>query len=229
MKYKSIKSNLKYFILLLALYSFFLIPNTSVRATSPTRYYAGYFGNNNPDGIRGKILTIDSSVPLGEFFSEWISIGISYSPLYWIQLGYTQRWTWWIFPPFPYITLDFYLERQDAYFYWITYCILKPIVGITYTYELYYKEPGPYAWHFKVCEGQTTIWFGDTFTNPSSRIDLSAFVETTVTSIDIDGSHFTNLKYYNDPNWYLWSYHTTYNDDDPPYWTESISHHEFYA
>jgi hypothetical protein len=60
MKYKDVKLNPKYLIVLFALYSFFLISSTDVQVESPTRYYAGYYGLNNPEGLRSHILTIDS-------------------------------------------------------------------------------------------------------------------------------------------------------------------------
>jgi len=82
-------------------------------------------------------------------------------------------------------------------------------------------------WHYTIREGQNFIFGGDIATVPSTHIDLQAFVETTVTSIPIDGSHFTNLKYFNDPNWYLWSGHSPY--DTGPYSVQQISHYEFYA
>jgi len=229
MKYKKNISVLKYLIILFALYSIFLTPITSVRAVSPTRYRTGYWGTNNPDGFRGNLLTIDSPMDWNEFLAEWGTVIISYTQFYWVQLGFCQHWYFLFYPWFGWPTMDFYLERQDAYYHWRSYFILKPIIGHTYTYELYYKMMGdPYAWHFKVSEGQNTIWFGDTSTSPSTRIDLQAMVETSKTNIDIDGSHFTSLKYYNNL-WYSWSGHITNNYDYPPYYTESISHREFYA
>lgn len=232
MNYKSIKSELKYIVILFALYSFFLVPITSVRATSPNRYHAGYYGLNNPDGIRGDILTIDSSVIYDEFFAEWVCVIISYSPHYWVQLGYFQHWSWWIFPPFPYIRLDFYFERMHAVWPYrsLSYSWLRPLVGHTYTYEIKYKVIDLNMWHYKILEGQNFIFGGDIASLPSTHVQLQALVETTHTSIRIDGSHFTNLKYFNDPNWYLWS--VSYPVSTPPGSPYSVQYefpYEFYA
>lgn len=46
-------------------------------------------------------------------------------------------------------------------------------------------------------------------------------------NIDIDGSHFTYLKYLN-TLWYYWTGHII-KHDYPPYWTEDRGHREFYA
>jgi len=226
MNYKSIKLELKYFVILFALYSFFLVPTTSVRAASSV-YHAGYYGNNDPDGIRGDILTIDSYVQKYELFAEWVCVIISYSPHYWVQLGYFKHWSWfWIIP---YTRFDFYFERVHAVwpYHWMTYSWLLPLIGHTYTYEIKYKFDGFNSWHYKILEGQNFIFGGDIASNPSTHIDLQALVESTHTSIQIDGSHYTNLKYFNDPNWYLWSGHSPY--DTGPYSVQEISHYEFYA
>lgn len=128
---------------------------------------------------------------------------------------------------FPVPTLDFYFERNDAYLHWTSIHLLKPIVGHTYNYELYYEFTAYYCWHFKVREGSTVVWQGSSVTNPQTYIDISAYVETSVTSIDIDGSHFSSLKYYTGSNWYLWSGHS--QSSNYPYYVVPISHYEFYA
>ena len=228
LKKKDVKLNIRYLLALFAIYSFFLISTTSVKAESPNRYYAGYFGNNNPEGLRSYVLTIDGSPPYPEMLAEYINIYISYQPLYWVQLGYTQYWTWWYFPPFPYINYNFYLERMDADGHWTTVCFFKPIPEHLYIYELYYNLVGaPYVWHFKVFEGQSCFWLGDTYTNPADYIDLGAFVETSSTGVNIDGSHFSNLKYYDNPNWYFWSSIISWSTG--PYYIQPVSYYEFYA
>lgn len=225
MRLKDIKLELKYFLLLLSISTFVFLPIVNVRADSGNRYYAGYFGNNNPQGVKGTIFTEDAPPPTWEVFAEWVDIQISYSPLYWVQLGYTEQWIWAIF--FPVITINFYLEKQDSINRWSAICVLKPIVGHTYTYELYYQTGGIYPWHFKVWEWSNLIWQGETITSPSGYVDLQAFVETSLTSINIDGSHFTNLKYYTGSNWYLWDSYTPYST--PPYYVQQVHAYEFYA
>ncbi|MEJ2295946.1 MAG: hypothetical protein P8Y23_14410 [Candidatus Lokiarchaeota archaeon] len=162
--------------------------------------------------------------------AEWVNIYISYSPLYWIQLGYAQYWTRWIFPPFPYVKYDFYLERMDAYGRWITVSLFSPITDHLYIYELYYDlEGAPYVWHTRILEGQSAFWTGSSSTNPATCIDIAALVETSHTGVDIDDSHFSNLKYYDNSNWYYWSLHYSYSTPNSPYSVQTISHYEFYA
>jgi hypothetical protein len=227
LKSKNIKSELKYFLLLLSLSTFFFLPVTNARAASNNRYYAGYIGYNNPQGVKGTIFTEDAPPPLWELFAEWVDIRISYSPNYWIQTGYTEHWIWILFPFIFAITIDFYLERVDALGHWVTWSILKPIVGHTYTYELYYEGGGLYPWTCNIYEWQNLIWGGDTFTSPAGYLQLQALVETSVTSINIDGSHFTNLKYYDGSNWYLWSSYIPYYTR--PYYVQPVHPYEFYA
>lgn len=47
--------------------------------------------------------------------------------------------------------------------------------------------------------------------------------------LPVDESMDSKLKYFNDPNWYLWSGHSTYDEDDPPYSAQEESDYEFYA
>ncbi|TFG23953.1 MAG: hypothetical protein EU533_02625 [Promethearchaeota archaeon] len=221
---KQFKIELQYLLLFIALAYFLMGPIPSAQAASSTRYYAGYYGNNTPKGVSSTIYTIDSSVPLFEFFAEWVNIQISYSPNYWVQLGYQQHWI--LVFLIPVVTLDFYFERKDAIGHWEDYHIFKPIVGHTYTYKLNHVD-GDLNWHFKILEDSTVITDAYSDTNPHTYIEIKAFVETSVTSIDIDGSHFNYLKYYTGSNWYLWSYKNSYCTG--PYYVDDVSNYEFYA
>ncbi len=215
----------KYFLMLLVFSAFFMVPISYIQAVSPYRYYAGYSSSNTPMGIKGNILTVDPWPPINELLGEWVNIYISYSPLYWVQTGYVLHWYFVIFWWVP--TLDFYFEAQDSVGHTISYCALKPLVGHTYTYQIYYKQLGLYCWHFRIYEGQTYLMGLDSATNPHTYIDLAASVETSHTGTEIDGSHFTNLKYYTGSTWNLWNTHAVICSG--PYYLQQISHYEFWA
>ena len=225
MRLKDIKLELKYFLFLLSLSTFVFLPISNVQAVSSTRYHAGYYGHNNPQGVKGTIFTEDSPPPIWELFAEWVNIRISYAPNYWVQLGYQEHWIWLIF--FPIVTIDFYFERNDVTGRYASISFLKPVVGHTYKYTIYYQTGGLYCWHFNVYEWQNLIWGGDTVTNPQGYIGIEAFVETSVTSINIDGSHFSSLKYYTGSDWYLWTSYTPHSTG--PYAVQPVYPYEFYA
>lgn len=224
---------MKYFILYVAFLAFILIPTTNVRADSDDRWYAGY--NNTydpPQGVKGKIYTIEKNVPFDwyctHFYAEYVNVLISHYPKYWIQTGYIRKWwviSWPVFCPFS----DFYIETWDehsgryfTYFLW-----LKPLSGHTYTYILQNGvDIDFHYWEWTVMEGTSTIWTGKKWLDPWYPIYISAKVETTSTSINIDGSHFSDLRYFNYPpsSWPLWNSHSV----TPPCWpysTQYISHY----
>jgi hypothetical protein len=227
---------MKYFVLCIALLAFILIPTSNVRADSDDRWYAGY--NNTydpPQGVKGKIYTIQKNIPwniqCNHFLAEWVGARLNILPKYWIQTGYIGRW-WPIIPPFWYaIYTDFYIESWDSSGRYFAYLLwLKPIIGHTYTYSVQNGiDIDFHYWGWTVKEGASTIWSGTKWLDPWYPIYTEARVETTSTSIKIDGSHFSDLRYYNYPpsSWPLWQDHNSW--PYPPYTTTYVSDYEFYA
>jgi len=94
-------------------------------------------------GVAGDIYTISLYVPLGEFVAERVCIILDYSPLYWIQVGYTKEDN----------TIYFYAEKRDSEGW--TYIPLSgtPKAGATYTYMIewaYVWGEDPHRWYAKV-------------------------------------------------------------------------------
>ncbi|MHA1643244.1 MAG: hypothetical protein ACTSUX_02225 [Promethearchaeota archaeon] len=207
---------------------FIFSPISNVRATSSTRYYAGYYynGGSGPqhEGVQGNIFTIYPHVPYSETCAEWIDISLSIYENYWVQLGYVHHWVWFIFP---FLTVDFYVEKNDINGRRMIYpTILKPLNTHTYTYKLLLTGSGEFSYY--VYESSNLIFSGVINTDPDNTVDLLAFVETSVTSIKIDGSHFMYLRYkYTGSQWPLWDRHEPYWDY--PYYLDQRGHYEFAA
>ena len=229
MKKKKEISVLTYFLFFLTMLSFIYLPIANASAASSNRYYAGYYyygySTTAPEGVKANIYTKNTGIPPWfEVVAEWDTVVLSYSPKYWVQLGYTIHWDWFIFP---YVTVDFYKEKMDSNGRYFSYLlILKPLFGHTYTYKLLLTEAGEYTYY--VHEGSTLIYSGTMSVYPSSPKDLQAFVETSHTGIIITGSHFSSLRYRQSSRfWPFWNTHDPH--DTGPYSVNEISHYEFTA
>lgn len=218
-----------YFLLFTALISIVFLPIMNVAAASSNRYYAGYYyygySSTSPDGVQAEVFTKNTGIPPWfEFVAEWDTIMISYSPKYWVQLGYIIHWVWIIFP---FATVDFYKEKWDSNghgFWWLL--PFKPLFDHTYKYKLLLTGSGEFSYY--VYEGSTTIYSGTISVSQYTTKDLQAFVETTHTGINIGGSHFYYLRYHETgASWPLWSRHYGYVNS--PYSLNQISHYEFSA
>ena len=102
-----------------------------VFSASPEHFYAGYFYYNSegwppPDGVKGDIYTIDKPVPQGQFYCQWVTVILSYRPLYWIQVGYDKS-------PDTQYKLRSYVEKKDVNGCDIQYFSFR-YQGNTYTY-----------------------------------------------------------------------------------------------
>ncbi|RLE66627.1 MAG: hypothetical protein DRJ47_02110 [Thermoprotei archaeon] len=66
------------------------------KGISGERLYAGYYHyaeekeSCSRKEVYGKIYTIDPSIPGENFIAEWVTVILSYRPLYWVQVGYTK-------------------------------------------------------------------------------------------------------------------------------------------
>ncbi len=220
-------SVLSYTLLILELLFFIFSPISYVKATSSTRYHAGYFyyedSGPSVEGVQGNIFTIYPHVPWSEICAEWVTIVISYNYNYWVQTGYIHHWIWAIF--FPILTVDFYIEENDNNGRSMKYpAIVKPLMDHTYKYKLLLSGPGEFTYY--IYEGTNLICSGIINTNPYSTQDLQAFVETSVSSIKVDGSHFTYLRYrLTGSQWPLWDRHEP--SWDYPYYLDQRGHYEF--
>jgi len=190
--------------------------------------YAGYYlygyETQGDEGVTGEIYTINPTVTGYNFICEWVSIQLSYAYHFWLQVGYVKG-------PETSYNLRYYYEYVDMSsnqkIYgdspisgsWHKYYVLHPIA--------YGASEDPEEWRFYV---DTTL-FGICRVSPHEAVDEEAFVETTTSSIIINGSHFRKLstlivsKYC---IWILWGTHDPYVDS-PPYSLIEVSDYEFYA
>ncbi len=221
----------KYFIICVAILAFIPLPAVNARAASRSRYYAGYYyigeAGEAPWGVKPNVLTRFPSVPLAHHLFQWGSVVMSYSPLYWVQLGYERMFVWIIFPI---VINTFYWEKVDALGSTHTWLLgLSPLGDHTYTYAIWWDSVN-LEWIWAVLEGSTWLMSGKQPTFPHNSVDLQVFVETTNWQINIDGSHFTKINYY-DPsaplNWRLWDDHLP--NDTYPYYVVERGDYEFYA
>jgi len=234
MQIKRIRSDMKYFLILITLGSFILVPIVNVNAASSSRWHVGYYyyghSASAPDGVMADIYCVSPNIPLFNMMCQWVSIVTSYSPAYWVQVGYRKQFT--LFPfiiPFPVVYWSFYSERNDAWG-WAQYWCGFPLSTHTYRFLIYLwsygSSHGNYRWY--IHEGGTQLYWGDLIMKYYEPIDLQVMSETTISSISIWTSHFSNIKYRNDSlEWSLWDRHVP--AADPPYVLQQISHHEFYA
>lgn len=208
-----------------------LTPILNVHAASSAHYYAGYYyygDSSSPRwGVKGNVMTIWAERNIGEICAEWVDVVLDYAPAYWIQCGYVQYWIYWIIP-----VMSFYIEKQDALGHQIIYLdqLTRPIEGHIYSYAIWHDTVHD-RWRYAIMEG--SLWLYANWRNvyPDQPIDLQAFVETTHTSANIDGSHFSKLNYW-DPGiswWPFWNRHVPWVSPDSPYSLNEISHYEFYA
>ncbi|TXT59444.1 MAG: exported protein of unknown function [Promethearchaeota archaeon] len=225
--------NLKIFIVCLALFSWMFLPLIKVRAaTTSSKHHVGYFyygyntGNTLPQGLRAEIYLVTNDIPFwtGDWYAEWISVITRYTPTYWVQKGYHRHYNIWGF-----LVSVYYAEEYDegghtleylgaAIYLWNDFRLVK---GSHNRWEaiIYYFSNN--QWHF---HKSYTLYI-----SPNDAIDYQAMVETTTTSINIDGSHFRKLRYlYGGTTWSYWSRHEAdpYTD---PYYIDEIKHYEFKA
>lgn len=227
MKKSEWKGVIKYMLLILAISSFFTANIQYGTAVTPNRFHCGYrYSSVPPGGVKADIYTISIGTILRTTTFQWVSIVLSYSPSYWLQVGYKKWWNWiWIWP-FP--VTDFYFERVDSqvtehsWFWWN-----RPVAGVTYTYSIRYNYGNMWVWHIK--QGSTVIHTALAYPNPYSPIDFQAMSETTTTRNVITGTHFTQLsKASGGSSWVYWDDHypSTYY---PPYVLQDMGHYEFKA
>jgi len=219
---KKLISGIKEYFLWLAIFSMFIcmLPTTSAGASSQ-RYYAGYYYGGAKWGVTAKIYTIDASIPFWNGYAEWITVIISYSYEYFIQLGYFKQWKLWI-------ERNFYVETKSAYGYQQKKVDGKPEARHTYTYVIAHAQKAdPELWRVTIREGAQELYSGEVRVKPYEPEDLQAFVETTTTKICIDGSHFSDICYFDGRSWPYWDKHLPRADS--PYYLYEVSHHEFDA
>jgi len=215
---KNLISDMKYFLVLLAIGSFILIPIGKVNAATSSRFYAGYmYVNYDPDGVRANIYCVSPSVPAWHMRAHSVSAMLSYSPLYWLQIGYTKQ------NMFFYVIWNFYREHKDSTGYGV-YRWGFPLSGHTYNFRIWER---PYGLQWRVYEGSTYLNGGSHLYNPYNVIDLQALAETSKTSISIGNTHYSSIQYYTGSSWNLWSNHYEYSDD--PYFVQEMGHYEFKA
>ncbi|MEM2849339.1 MAG: hypothetical protein QXI36_03580 [Candidatus Bathyarchaeia archaeon] len=196
----------------------------SPTTADPSYYYAGYAFKNKewlaPWGTTAEIYAVNTNVPAGHLYAEWITIILSYYYKYWIQLGYLKTYT--------YTEPWFYWETYDSSGQHRTYVIGSTIPGHTYTFIIVHATKTDLRlWDLVIREGANTIWSGEVSVNPYEPKDHRAFVETTTTAICITGSHFSELRYFDGRSWPYWYTHVKIAD--LPYYVVEVSHHEFYA
>jgi len=208
----------------------------SALAQGVTRYHAGYLHYNSlttsysHPGVYAEIYTIDPSVVLSELFAEWVTTILSYQNGYWIQVGYIKCYS---------MTgtteLRYYVEYMDSttpnpQIYplpngpsagtWHSYSTRRP-------YDLPWEDPprdNPNEWRFYIDESRVYTLYPD----PPIPVDEQACAETSNTVINIDGTHFNELRVFDPQNYWLrWITHV--KKQDPPYIVTEISHYEFYA
>jgi hypothetical protein len=191
--------------------------------------YAGYYLFFDTmyayEGVLGDIMTIGPYVPPNVTgFAEWVTIVLSYDPEYWMQTGYVNCSD-------TSYQLRYYYERLDAIRYECIYSATGPSSGSWHTY--YFLHPYGYGgsnnetrWNCYRDGVLRLSWY----VRPYNAIDQMSFVETLSTTIDIDGSHFKRLSYFDfdkDWHWVRWDTHYPYHTG--PYSLTEISDYEFNA
>jgi len=183
-------------------------------------YYFGYTGQA-PWGLYARIYTIDPFVPIYEGHLQWDAVVLSYERWYWLQLGYNKN------PP--YHNRVFYWEVFDSDESTHTDLAISPAIGFWYRYTIVHAQKADFRiWKFLIRdENVNTIFSQEVSANPYAPVDLQCFAETSISSINIDNTHFNYLSYYNGRSWPLWDRHVARADS--PYWLQQISHYEFQA
>jgi hypothetical protein len=194
----------KYFTICFALLAFINIRIVDVHANSNDRWHVQYGYDNKepfgdidaPEGVKADVYTISPNIPWWHTLSQWVSIIISYTPApgYWIQLGYLKTWKLFVFQ-------YFYIEKWDTggLRQW-EIPIGTPLGGHTYTYAIWEDTyMGDKIWRYAILEEATWLYYSYWGTIPHDSDDLQASVETSTDVIEIEGSHFTKIAYY-DPS-----------------------------
>jgi hypothetical protein len=186
-----------------------------------TRWHAGYFYAGTeimaPWGVNGKIYTINPQVPASTTMFQWVTVILSYTYGYWLQVGYDKTNS--LFHP---THITYYWEcvsRRGSYTHRHFSGNPGPAAGSWHSYTIVYAQSSqfPERWILRVDFGtlQTTC---DVY--PYNPVDLQAFVETTDSRIRIDGSHFKDLNRYAGRSWPYWDRHIAYADN--PYSVQPI-------
>ena len=199
-----------------------VITSSIVLAQQTVRYYAGYTFGKGYYGVSGDIYTINPSVQGSNFIAQWVTIIISHSREYWIQVGYNKGFD-------TQYKLKFYVEKMDANGYSIIWVSsVTPSPSTTYTYIIVGGVfNNKYGWEVTIRRGIDDLYSTVIYTNPYTAEDLQAFSETTTTKINIDNTHFSSLSYYTGRSFPLWDQHSAHVDK--PYWIQEISDYEFKA
>jgi hypothetical protein len=226
----------KYFIMCFAILAFLPIPALNARAVASDRWHAGYgydstapYGDEDaPLGVKANVYTISPSIPWFSQMCQWVSVIISYTPGngYWIQLGYLKKFQFWV-------TYSFYVEKRDTggLRQWLL-PLGFPETSHTYSYAIWWDPifvPGG-TWRYAIVEGTTWLFFSSLETNPHGSVDLQVSAESTKSTISIEGSHFTQITYYDDSaplNWRFWNDHRVLKRY--PYWVEEEGDYEFFG
>ena len=159
------------------------------KGISGERLYAGYYHyaeereSCSRKGVYGKIYTIDPSIPGENFIAEWVTVILSYRPLYWVQVGYTKGYD-------TDYNLIYYCEKYDYYEYWLHFISPGPNPGTWHRYAIVLNPS--LVWEFYI---DGSLVYADA-SDPIFPVDEQASVETTTSLIAIDGSHFKALGYY---------------------------------
>ena len=197
-----------------------------VKAESLERYYAGYeYGAPDTFGISARIFTINPNVPEGNFLAQRICILISADNAYWIQVGYDKNISQGHGNP------CYYYEVYDENGWRLIYPPIRgPQPSSTYIY--YISGASGTHWLIGICDITGESILSTTVeTVPFASQELEAFSEATTESISIDGTHFSQSKYFHrEPPYVLWDQHVAeIYPSNAPYSIQVVSDHEFYA
>jgi hypothetical protein len=198
-----------------------------VHAQDP--YFAGYylFGYQftGYSGVLGDIITINPTVSGNNFIAEWVMEVLKYYPYNWfLQIGYTKGHD-------TNYQLQYFCQTWDAYSGLLTIFLGSAGSG-WHTYYLahpydYGESESVYEWRYYI--DNTRKHTQELY--PYTAIDQQAFVETTTSTIQIDGSHFKRLSYFANQNgefrWIRWDEH--FKSATPPYSVTDMGNYEFIA
>lgn len=196
----------------------------NISQAQPPPWHAGYYlydyETKAPLGVYSRIYTISPAVPSNHYLVEWDAIVLSYRYLWWIQTGYVKA-------PSNFADLRFYSEKWDRNGHRLNFSTSGPAVGGTYTYTIVNTQQAPpNRWDILCRDMSGNVLYGVRIsTDPYAPLDLQAFVETSTSSIRVDGSYFSYLSYFNGMSWPFWWRHVSYADF--PYIVIEISHYEF--
>ena len=185
--------------------------------TYATRYagylYHGTEGWPPPHGVAGDIMTVDKSATEDYHYSQWVTVILSYRPLYWIQVGYRKA-------NYTNYELQFYVEKYDEKGHFIM-PYGSPTPGTHYEYWIS-KNPTTGEWTAGVTN-VFTHYFG--VLNPNIARDYHALCEVKYYPLNLDGTHFRDLVYKLRYDWRLWDTYTV--REDSPYDVIEIHSYEF--